>query len=67
MQFRWMAGQENVSEQQLELGKDVFSHSPSSTFFLKGLCLTLCENMMERVAKAAELLQICGLTRTVML
>ena len=30
-----MAAQENGSEQQLELGKDVFFHPPSSTFFLE--------------------------------
>ena len=32
-----MAVQENGSEQQLELGKNVFFHPPSSIFFSYGL------------------------------
>ena len=45
-----MAAQKNGSEQQLELGKDVFCHPPSSTFFSKELCLMLWENKMETLA-----------------
>ena len=40
----------NGSEQQLESGKDVFFHPPSSTFFSKELYLMLLKNMMERLA-----------------
>ena len=36
------------TEHQMELGKDVVSHPPYSTFFFsKGLCLMLRKNMME--------------------
>ena len=42
-------------EQQLELGKDVFSHPPYSTFFSKGLRLMLWKNITVRLAQAAEL------------
>ena len=45
-----MATQENGSEQQLESGKDVFFHPPSSTYFPKGLCLMLWKNMMDKVS-----------------
>ena len=48
VQCRWMAAQDG-SEQQLELGKDVLSPPPSSTFFLKGLCLMLWKTMIERL------------------
>ena len=41
-----MAAQENGSEQQLELGKDVSFHPPSSSFFSKGLCLMLWKNII---------------------
>ena len=39
-----MTAQENGSEQQLESRKDVFFHSPSSTFFSKGLSDALEEH-----------------------
>ena len=40
----------NGLEQQLESGRYVFLHPPSSIFFLKGLCLMLWKNMMEWLA-----------------
>ena len=49
MRLRSVATQEDDSEQQLELGNDVFSHPPSSTFFSKGLCLMLWKNMMVNI------------------
>ena len=61
------AALKNGSEQQLELGKGVFFHSPSSTFFSKGLCLMLWKNMLERLAQATETLPICSLLMTLML
>ena len=52
--FQMEAAQENGSEQQLQLDKDVLSHPPSSAFFSKGLCLMLWKDMMMvRLAQAA--------------
>ena len=45
--FQMNSTHENGSEQQLELGKDVFSHPPPLTFFLKGVCLMVWKNMMK--------------------
>ena len=61
-----MAAQKNSSVQQLELGKDVFSHPLSSTFFLEKVMFDALEEHDGKVS-IGGLLPICGLLMTLML
>ena len=67
MQFVSTAAQENGSEKQLKVDKDVFSQPPSSIFFFeKGLCHAL-EEHDGKVSTGDRTIIICGLLMTLML
>ena len=64
-QGRWTAAQENGSEQQLELGRDAFSHPLSSNSFSNGLYITdALKEHDEKVSIRSRILPICGLLMT---